>query len=73
MIIFSKSRLAAAGLVLAALLPLQASAGILDDDEARRAILHGNAARVYPRLVKALAERFPASGSHAAASTEEAT
>ncbi|MGZ8290145.1 MAG: tol-pal system protein YbgF [Telluria sp.] len=39
MIIFSKSRLAAAGLVLAALLPLQASAGILDDDEARRAIL----------------------------------
>ncbi|RJG22382.1 tol-pal system protein YbgF [Massilia cavernae] len=39
MIIFSKSRLAAAGLVLAALLPLQASAGLLDDDEARRAIL----------------------------------
>lgn len=39
MITFSKSRFAAAGLVFAALLPLQASAGILDDDEARRAIL----------------------------------
>lgn len=39
MIIFSKSRLAAASLVLAALLPLHASAGLLDDDEARRAIL----------------------------------
>lgn len=39
MITFSKSRLAAAGLVFAALLPMQASAGLLDDDEARRAIL----------------------------------
>lgn len=39
MITFSKSRLAAASLVLAALLPLHASAGLLDDDEARKAIL----------------------------------
>ena len=39
MITFSKSRLAAAGLVFAALLPLPSSAGLLDDDEARRAIL----------------------------------
>lgn len=39
MIIFSKSRLAAASLALAALLPLHASAGLLDDDEARKAIL----------------------------------
>jgi tol-pal system protein YbgF len=35
----SQSRLAAACLALAAWLPLQASAGLLDDDEARRAIL----------------------------------
>lgn len=39
MIPFSKSRLAAAGLVLAALLPLHASAALFGDDEARRAIL----------------------------------
>ena len=39
MITFSKSRLAAAGLMFAALLPLQASAALFDDDEARRAIL----------------------------------
>ena len=39
MITFSKSRLAAAGLVFAALLPLSASAALFGDDEARRAIL----------------------------------
>jgi tol-pal system protein YbgF len=39
MITFSKSRLAAAGLVIAALLPLHASAALFDDNEARRAIL----------------------------------
>jgi 4-oxalmesaconate hydratase len=35
--------------------------------EDRDKILHSNAARVYPRLVKALEERFPADASHAAA------
>ena len=35
----SKSRIGAACLALAAWLPLQANAGILDDDEARKAIL----------------------------------
>ena len=39
MITFSKSRLAAACLALASFLPLHASAGLLDDDEARKAIL----------------------------------
>lgn len=39
MITHSKSRLAAACLALAAWLPLQANAGLLDDDEARKAIL----------------------------------
>jgi tol-pal system protein YbgF len=39
MINLSQSRLAAIALALAAWLPLQASAGLLDDDEARRAIL----------------------------------
>jgi len=39
MIKLSQSRLAAVALALAAWLPLQASAGLLDDDEARRAIL----------------------------------
>jgi tol-pal system protein YbgF len=39
MITLSKSRLACACLALAAWLPLQASAGLLDDDEARKAIL----------------------------------
>lgn len=39
MITHSKSRLAAACLALAAWLPLQAHAGLLDDDEARKAIL----------------------------------
>jgi tol-pal system protein YbgF len=39
MITVSKSRLAAACLALAAWLPLQASAGLLDDDEARKAII----------------------------------
>jgi TolA-binding protein len=39
MIKLSPSRLAAVALALAAWLPLQANAGILDDDEARRAIL----------------------------------
>jgi tol-pal system protein YbgF len=39
MITLSKSRLAAACLALAAWLPLHASAGLLDDDEARKAIL----------------------------------
>jgi tol-pal system protein YbgF len=39
MIIVSTSRLAAACFALAAWLPLQAGAGILDDDEARKAIL----------------------------------
>lgn len=39
MITVSKSRLAAACLALAAWLPLQASAGLLDDDEARKAIV----------------------------------
>ncbi len=39
MISFSTSRLAAACLALAVWLPLQAHAGLLDDDEARKAIL----------------------------------
>ncbi len=39
MILLSKSRLATACLALAAWLPLQAHAGLLDDDEARKAIL----------------------------------
>jgi 4-oxalmesaconate hydratase len=39
----------------------------------RDKILHGNAARVYPRLVKALDERFAASGSRPAVPTKEAT
>lgn len=39
MITVSKSRLAAACFALAAWLPLQAGAGILDDDEARKAII----------------------------------
>ncbi len=39
MIRITKPRLAAACLALAAWLPLQASAGLLDDDEARKAIL----------------------------------
>ena len=39
MITLSQFRLAAVALALAAWMPLQASAGILDDDEARRAIL----------------------------------
>src|SRR3954467_7234071 len=39
MIKLSQPRLAAIALALAAWMPLQASAGLLDDDEARRAIL----------------------------------
>jgi tol-pal system protein YbgF len=39
MITLSQTRLAAITLALAAWMPLQASAGLLDDDEARRAIL----------------------------------
>ena len=39
MILLSKSRLATACLALAAWMPLQAGAGLLDDDEARKAIL----------------------------------
>ena len=39
MISITKPRLAAACLALAAWLPLQAHAGLLDDDEARKAIL----------------------------------
>ncbi len=39
MIPFSKSRLAAACLALAAWIPLQAHAGLLDDEEARKAIV----------------------------------
>jgi hypothetical protein len=39
MIKTSQSRLAAIALAFAAWLPLHASAGLLDDDEARRAIL----------------------------------
>jgi tol-pal system protein YbgF len=39
MITLSQTRLAAIALALAAWMPLQASAGLLDDDEARRAIL----------------------------------
>ena len=39
MIKLSKSRLAAVALALTAWLPLQANAGLLDDADARRAIL----------------------------------